>query len=222
MTITSSSGSSSITISSVVVVTMRQRPGMPASARRSLARVSSSSRAPPTGRASVTSYQQPVAVSQDWMSIPVSFSVLMLMGGSFQLTRSDPPVGGNHFVPDHDGEPAGKLSLFAGESVQPSAEVLPKHGTLAWLQAQEQVSWYGLQIPACHRITADCHAYPEVDGKCRVVRPGGDRCGATATRLYGICMAHAGGGGMFDPGAMSAAGHAAKLRLKRQRVLLGI
>ena len=101
-------------------------------------------------------------------------------------------------------------------------EETPREGTLAWLQLQEHVEWEGLELPVVHRVPEGSRLHPETDGICRVVRPGDDRCKAPATRRYGICLAHLGGGGMSDPAAMSRRAHAAKAKLRSRRMLLGI
>lgn len=99
----------------------------------------------------------------------------------------------------------------------------PREGTLAWLQQQPHVDVLGLSLPHCHRVP-EGSTLAEANGYCRIVTQRG-RCRAPATRLYGICVVHAGGGGATDPEAlrrMSAKGHAAKTRLRIQRQTLGI
>jgi len=98
----------------------------------------------------------------------------------------------------------------------------PSIGSLAWLQLQEHVSWQGIGLPHCHRIPEGSTAHPERDGRCRLIRPDGSRCKAVATRLYGLCLVHAGGGGAHDIAEMSRRGNAARARLKARRSLLGI
>ena len=99
-------------------------------------------------------------------------------------------------------------------------ELTTKKGTLAWLQAQPQVEWQGVLVPACNRIPDGSSRHAgEDDGKCRVIRPDGRRCGASRTRLYGICSAHAGGG---DPEAAAVLATAQRARYRERRVLLGI
>jgi len=97
----------------------------------------------------------------------------------------------------------------------------PREGTLAWLQQQEHVDVLGLQLPRTHRVP-EGSTLAEANGHCRLVRPDGTRCTAPSTRLYGLCIVHAGGGGGHDYAAMSRKGNAAKVRLKAQRSLLGI
>jgi hypothetical protein len=104
----------------------------------------------------------------------------------------------------------------AAEPIEP-----PREGTLAWLQQQPHVDILGLSLPTCHRIP-EGSSLAEANGHCRVIKLSGERCAAPATRHYGICLVHAGGGGGVDYQAMSQAGHAAKIRLKQQRTLLGI
>src|SRR5436305_2919506 len=96
----------------------------------------------------------------------------------------------------------------------------PKRGTGAWLAQQEHVEVLGLRIPNVHRVPEGATAYEgEDDGRCRVIKPDGKRCGATRMKAYGICSAHAGGG---DPEAASLAGNAQRARLKARRLMLGI
>jgi hypothetical protein len=102
-----------------------------------------------------------------------------------------------------------------------AAQAPPKVGTLAWLAQQEHIDWHGLNIPKPNRIPEGASLHPETDGRCRVVRPDGERCRAPATRTYGLCTPHAGGGG-GDYVAMSKAGHAAKAKMRHSRMLLGI
>jgi hypothetical protein len=99
-------------------------------------------------------------------------------------------------------------------------EAPPRQGTLAWLQLQEHIEWEGIEIPACHRVPAEAERATDRPGLCAVVR-GGERCRGIATRLYGLCLPHA-GGGAADMKAVSLAGHAAKAKLRQQRVLLGV
>lgn len=98
----------------------------------------------------------------------------------------------------------------------------PRHGTLLWLDLQEHTTYDGLEIPACHRLPEGSTLHPEIDGRCRCVKPSGERCAAPATRRYGICLVHAGGGGFDDPAAMARKAHASKAKLRARRQLLGI
>lgn len=102
-----------------------------------------------------------------------------------------------------------------------TSELEPRPGTLAWLERQDHVDVLGLQLPACHRIP-DGSTLAEGNGHCRLVKPDGQRCPAPATRRYGICLVHSGGGGFADPFAASQAGHAAKVKMRERRTLLGI
>jgi hypothetical protein len=102
-----------------------------------------------------------------------------------------------------------------GEIVEP-----PREGTLAWLQTLEHVEVLGLELPRTHRVPEGA-SLAEPSGKCRVIRPDGHRCGAVATRLYGVCLVHAGGGGT-DLVAMRQQSSLKRARLKTSRQLLGL
>jgi len=99
----------------------------------------------------------------------------------------------------------------------------PREGTLAWLALQPTVEVDGLGlIPACHRLPADCTLYlGDDDGRCRVIHSTGERCRATRTHSYGLCMPHAGGGAR-DHAAMGALGAAQRARLRTARLTLGL
>jgi hypothetical protein len=61
------------------------------------------------------------------------------------------------------------------------------------------------------------------DGKCRVIRPDGRRCGAVRMRAYGICPGHAGVGGVAtSPREHSLRAHAEKRKRASARAVLGI
>lgn len=95
-----------------------------------------------------------------------------------------------------------------------------RKGTLPWLQAQEQVEVDGWLLPAVHRVPDGATIRRgEDDGRCRVLWPDGRRCGATRTRLFGVCSAHAGGG---DPEAAAVLARSKRTKLRERRVLLGI
>jgi hypothetical protein len=98
----------------------------------------------------------------------------------------------------------------------------PAWGSLDWLALQPVVTVQGLELPACHRVPDDATLGEPESARCRVVQADGARCKARPTRRYGLCMAHAGGGGFQDPGAMSRRGHAARARVRAERTLLGI
>lgn len=98
----------------------------------------------------------------------------------------------------------------------------PNIGTLAWLQQQPHVDWTELSIPQCHRVPEGAELHPEQDGRCRVIRPGDDRCRAPATRSYGICLVHAGGGGGHDMPEMRRRSAEVRARLKTRRQLLAV
>jgi len=105
---------------------------------------------------------------------------------------------------------------------EPSEE--PREGTLAWLQQQPHLDVQGLSVPNVHRIVDGSTLAPLDDnpGTCRVIRPNeAGRCRAPATRRYGICIGHA-GGGMRDYAGAAQKAHAAKARLRVRRQLLGI
>src|SRR5262249_9205407 len=71
----------------------------------------------------------------------------------------------------------------------------PREGTLDWLVLQPTVVLDGVELPAIHKIP-DGASFAEPDGSyCRVIRPDGERCRARPTRRFGVCLAHAGGGG---------------------------
>lgn len=121
------------------------------------------------------------------------------------------------------------MSQFAGKTdVEPLnhagevVEALPRRGTLAWVQAQPTVLVLGRVLPACHRIPDGSvfRTDDERGSRCALVKPGGKPCGAPATKAYGICLPHLGGGG--DIREMSAKGSAKLTRLKVQRQVLGI
>jgi len=108
------------------------------------------------------------------------------------------------------------------ELIEPEAEPPPREGTLAWLQQQPHVEVLGLELPVTHRVVEGSQLAPiDGDPHCRVIRPTGERCRAIATRSYGLCTAHLGGGSQ-DLAAAGRAGNAAKARLKARRQLLGI
>src|SRR5262245_35540540 len=112
--------------------------------------------------------------------------------------------------------------------MRPGGEVVvvePRPGTLDWLQLQPTVEVQGTMLPACHRVPEDA-VLVEADGRrCRVERSPGDRCGATPTRRYGVCLAHAGGGGWRDSDdarRLSRMGNARRAVLRERRAVLGI
>jgi hypothetical protein len=102
-----------------------------------------------------------------------------------------------------------------------SLQMSEKPGSLAWLELQGRAIVDGWELPACHRLPEGARIHPgEADGRCRVV-VGENRCRGTATRRWGVCLPHAGGGGQ-DYARMSASGNAAKARLSASRRVLGI
>lgn len=118
----------------------------------------------------------------------------------------------NHHFPDVEIEPSS------------STDVQPRPGTLAWVAAQDVVEHLGAQVPACHRIPEDASLaeLEPANTLCRVVSADGQRCRGTRLLAYGLCMGHAGGGGMSDHAAMSRRGAAKQQELRLTRELLGI
>jgi hypothetical protein len=108
-----------------------------------------------------------------------------------------------------------------GEIVDVEAEA-PRYGTLAYLELREHVDVNGRELPDCHRIPegSTWRTDEERGMRCALVKPGGVACGAPATRRYGVCLVHAGGGA--DPAELSAKGTAKLGRLRVQRELLGV
>jgi len=114
----------------------------------------------------------------------------------------------------------------SGDGPEPEPELeAPREGTLAWLELQEHVLVEGLELPVVHKLKPG-DTLIEPDGKhCAVVRAEGGRCMARPTRRYGVCLAHAGGGGWRegeDARRHSARGHARKAVLRQRRAVLGI
>src|SRR5262245_21985443 len=79
----------------------------------------------------------------------------------------------------------------------------------------------GRELPSCHRVPegATWRSDSERGTRCALEREDGSQCGAPATKRYGLCLVHAGGG--VDPRGIAAEGGAVKTRLKLQRQLLG-
>src|SRR5580765_3362188 len=107
-------------------------------------------------------------------------------------------------------------SALVGEVVEPSK------GSLAWLESLPTVEVMGRELPSVHRIPAGStwRDDSERGTRCALVKPSGLACGAPATRRYGVCLIHCGGGA--DPAAMSPKGTAKLARLRVQRELLGV
>jgi len=80
-----------------------------------------------------------------------------------------------------------------------------------------------LRIPETARIPEGASFYdgPD-DGRCRVIRPDGERCRAVRIRQSGICAAHTGLGILRDVQRFSQEGHAAKRAKVQARATLGI
>jgi len=99
----------------------------------------------------------------------------------------------------------------------------PREGTLAWLALQQHELVMGRELPACHRIPdgASFRSDAERGGRCALVRSDGSVCGAVATRRYGVCLVHC-GGGASDLAEMSRQGAAKLARLRIRRELLGV
>jgi hypothetical protein len=112
--------------------------------------------------------------------------------------------------------------VLTGEVVDVDADA-PARGTLAWLELQEHEDVNGRELPVCHRIPdgAVWRSDAERGSRCALVKPGGVACGAPATRRYGVCMVHAGGGSQ-DMAELSRKGAAKLARLRVQRELLGV
>ena len=99
----------------------------------------------------------------------------------------------------------------------------PKRGTVAWLQAQGTVEFDGVAVPTCHRIPEGAElAQPSEDSHCRVVIKG-ERCKGTRLLAFGLCMGHAGGGGMGDLDEMRrlSSEKRASLKILRQTLHIG-
>ena len=120
------------------------------------------------------------------------------------------------------------MELSQAEEHEPGAlvgEVVedgPARGSLAWLESLPTVEVLGRELPTVHRIP-DGSAWrsdEERGSRCALLKPGGVACGAPATRRFGVCLIHCGGGA--DPAAMSPKGTAKLARLKVQRELLGV
>src|SRR4029077_8866529 len=117
----------------------------------------------------------------------------------------------------------GKEGGPMADETTPGAEPEPRQGTLAWLKQQPHADVQGLRLPTCHRIPDGATILlGDDDGRCRVERTSDDRCKAPRLRDYGVCLVHAGGGGMVDPAGMQAKAVAVKLARRERRELLGI
>lgn len=103
-----------------------------------------------------------------------------------------------------------------------ASEEAPRYGTLAWLELQEHVTVRGRELPGVHRIPegSTWRTDEERGGYCALVKADGIACRAPATRRYGVCLVHAGGGA--DPRTISPQGSAKLARLRIRRELLGI
>jgi hypothetical protein len=131
------------------------------------------------------------------------------MGGSVSEILDCEPIG--------EGEP-GALEVLEGEIVEDG----PAPGTKAWLETLPLVEWEGLEIPSVHRAPAGASAYHgEDDGKCRIIRPDGRRCGSNRCLPWGLCLVHA-GGGMQDFSANAKRAAAIRHERARIRMTLGI
>lgn len=133
--------------------------------------------------------------------------------------RLEGDAGGRELAP-LELEPKRSEQGFSETELPPGSEA-PREGTLAWLQLQPHETVLGLELPACHRVP-EGSSLAEGNGHCRVVKPTGERCRAPATRSYGVCLVHAGGGGILDASAMARKANATKARLRARRQLLGI
>lgn len=115
-----------------------------------------------------------------------------------------------------DGEAASQTRMVDSSST--SVDATRTH-ELAPIEA----SWTP-QLPEGHRIPPDATFHlGEDDGRCRVIRPDGRRCGAPRVRALGLCSGHAGIGGVAtDPTGSALLAHASKARIRERRQLLGI
>lgn len=81
-----------------------------------------------------------------------------------------------------------------------------------------------LAIPESAKIPPGATFYEgQDDGRCRIVKPDGNRCGGTRMRRYGLCPGHAGVGGVsIDPAGASRLAAARRGELRERRMLLGV
>src|SRR5215471_18374725 len=93
-------------------------------------------------------------------------------------------------------------------------ELAPKPGTLDWLASLPTVLVDGRELPNVHRCPdgSSFRSDAERGGQCALVRSDGSICRAPATRRYGLCIVHL-GGGSHDQAELARAGAAAKVRL---------
>jgi len=112
--------------------------------------------------------------------------------------------------------------LAAPKPVENGREPAPKPGTLDWLASLPTVLVDGRELPNSHRCPegSSFRSDAERGGQCALVRSDGSICRAPATRRYGLCIVHA-GGGIQDTHTLALAGGQARARLRLQRELLG-
>lgn len=81
-----------------------------------------------------------------------------------------------------------------------------------------------LRIPDGAKIPEGATFYDGADdGRCRLLRPNGERCNASRIRALGLCPGHAGIGGINDnPRLASKLGHIERKRRSESRLALGI
>jgi hypothetical protein len=108
------------------------------------------------------------------------------------------------------------------EVAQPSQNGNVREGSLVWLEAMEHVNVGGRMLPRVHRIPegSSWRSDEERGSRCALVKPDGVACRAPATKRYGVCLVHCGGGS--DPRELVSKAAAANTRLRIKRELLGI
>jgi len=81
-----------------------------------------------------------------------------------------------------------------------------------------------LRLPESAYIPEGATFYEgEDDGRCRLIRADGRRCGAARTRAYGLCGAHAGTSMVTrDPAGAARLAAQARTERKQRRLLLGV
>ena len=81
-----------------------------------------------------------------------------------------------------------------------------------------------LSIPETARLPEGASFYEgEDDGRCRLIKLDGTRCGATRMKAYGLCLAHAGQSAVVrSPQEMSTRGNEERARRATARATLGI
>lgn len=115
----------------------------------------------------------------------------------------------SQFAGKDDLDPHGYAGSENGDSAS-ELEEAPREGTLRWLALQAHEDVNGRELPHCHRIPAGSswRSDAERGSRCALRRSDGSTCGAAATKRYGVCLVHCGGGA--DPRAIAAKGGAGK------------